>query len=239
MKILITAPSCAGKSTIIFKVKQFFVDDIRGVWSRENTIDGHRTGFSSILGDGTEKEFMSKHESTESKLADADSIYTIGSYRVNLSVIDEFVAPELERCLDDTNNIIYIDEIGRAQAFSERFLGAVRNLFDSDKVILATIVLEDEPWSRHFKQHSDTWLITVTPDNRDSLPYIINAMCRNAPLLNNLETDHRQHLKILFFTLLNTGQFISARKLFENTLRYVTEARVERLNSQGNISDSN
>jgi nucleoside-triphosphatase THEP1 len=232
MKILLTAPSQTGKSTVVCNVKKLFDDNLmRGIWSRENTLNGRRVGFSSILSDGTEQEFMSKFNYDNT--ASSDLMYSIGSYRVDVGVIDQFVASELEECCAEANKIIYVDEIGRAQAFSERFMIATKNLFDSEKTVLATIVYEDEPWSMHFKQHPDAWVITLTVDNRDYLPGIIGAMCRNVGLFNKLECNQRTQLKNTFFVLLSSGQYISAKKLFENTLHYITEMRVERASSPG------
>lgn len=226
MKILLTAPPRMGKSTIVSRVDSLFTnrDEIRGIWCKEMLVDGNRMGFSIILPDGSDLVFMIKEQN--SSKVDNDSENYIGKYRVLVDVLDESVVPELKACVNETGGIVYIDEIGKAQALSAKFLEVVRELFDSDRTVLATIVCSDNPWSLYFKHHPDAWVIMVTPDNRDALVPIVHAMLRSATIYNLLAVEQQARVKDLFHVFLSSGFFEATRKLFTNAIRYVIEGRV-------------
>lgn len=222
MKIVLTAPPQTGKSSLVNKLLESTHLTTRGIYSEEKLNNGIRASFSARFRNGQEKEFMTKiHHAVEF----SDRSPKVGAYAISLDVIENFIVPELQASLDDPLvELIYIDEIGRAQAHSDSFMHIVREIFQHassfNKSVLATIVYEDLPWSLEYKVDSSVWLLEVTVDNRDALVGIIDAMLQNEVYLSSLSPSKQTVAKALFFHLLEDHQFVSAKKLFSNALQY-------------------
>ena len=67
------------------------------------------------------------------------------------------------------SSLIIIDEIGKMECFSKRFVDVVTLLLDGPKILLATIALKGEGLIRQVKERPDCRLVTVTRENRDRL----------------------------------------------------------------------
>jgi nucleoside-triphosphatase len=65
--------------------------------------------------------------------------------------------------------LIIIDEIGKMECFSRRFIDLVMRLLDGSKTLVATIALKGEGFIREVKQRPDCRLVTITRENRDRL----------------------------------------------------------------------
>src|SRR5579885_1555623 len=123
MKILLTAPPGMGKSTIREKVVRGFDGKHYGIVAREVLDEsGKRIGFTSINPSGQSQQFMFYTESPS-----AESIG--GQFDVDIKAIDDFVVPELKKGMTDSSALIFVDEIGRAQAKSPLFLQTLRQIF--------------------------------------------------------------------------------------------------------------
>lgn len=66
--------------------------------------------------------------------------------------------------------LIIIDEIGKMECFSRRFIDVVTLLLDGPKTLVATIAMKSEGFIQLVKRRSDCRLVTVTRENRDRLP---------------------------------------------------------------------
>jgi nucleoside-triphosphatase len=66
--------------------------------------------------------------------------------------------------------LIIIDEIGKMECFSGRFIDVVTLLLDGPKPLVATIALKGEGFIQRVKGRPDCRLVTVTRENRDRLP---------------------------------------------------------------------
>ena len=66
--------------------------------------------------------------------------------------------------------LIIIDEIGKMECFSGRFVDVVTLLLDGPKPLVATIAMKGEGFVRRVKRRPDCRLVTVTRENRDRLP---------------------------------------------------------------------
>jgi len=224
MIILLTAPPQTGKSTLVGKVLSQTSLTSRGIFSEEklSEVDGTRVGFIVKIRSGEEKDFMTKNEAS---VHSSVQYPRVGSFIINTDVINKFIVPELEASFGDRSvELIYIDEIGRAQAHSDAFLQTVSKLFHqsagSGKSILATIVHENVDWSMEFKQSDDVWLVEVTAENRDALVNVVDSMLRCGDVLESMSVDKRNIVRSLFYFLIKENQFVSAQKLFSNALQY-------------------
>lgn len=155
----------------------------------------------------------------------------VGSYIVDLDVINTFMVAELDNCISKTPDLVYIDEIGRAQSHSSLFFNRVNSLFQLERCnILATIVEQDThgtQWSLVFKYSPQSWLIRVEEKNRNFLAPIIAALVSNYHTFERLSISQQNKTKQLFYDLLLTGQFVSAKKLFSNAIGYVCDNKIK------------
>lgn len=134
-KILITGPPRCGKSTLVSKLIEYFIDEknyiVYGFLTPEVRKDQERLGFD-IVDIYTKKSYqLARVESIKSK-------YHVGKYNVFIEELDKY----LENFVDFEQkkiNLIIIDEIGKMELYSEKFQMLIKELFLSKKSIIATI----------------------------------------------------------------------------------------------------
>jgi nucleoside-triphosphatase len=74
-----------------------------------------------------------------------------------------------------------VDEIGKMECFSQRFVAAMRALLDSDRRVLATIARRGTGFIAEVRRRGDAELLEVTARSRDLLPEEIVAWARAGP----------------------------------------------------------
>ena len=221
MKILLTAPPATGKSTVIGKVVGAFRGTKRGIVAREIRDEhGERSGFTSVNEAGGCRQFMFFTETP-----DENSIG--GLFNVDVAAVDDFVVPELKEGLAARCGLLYVDEIGRAQAKSVAFLDALREILAGNVNVLASIVYDDEPWSLEFKHHPDVCILEVTEKNRDVLPEILLAAFNQEVLFRSLTRDQKSRVMQWLVEFVRADQFDSALKIFVNALPYLHNRKIE------------
>lgn len=70
---------------------------------------------------------------------------------------------------DSPAPLIIIDEIGKMECFSMRFIDNVMLLLGGPKTLVATIALKGEGFIKQVKWRPDYRLVTITRENRDRL----------------------------------------------------------------------
>ena len=226
MKILLTAPPAVGKSTVIAKVIEGHPNRAFGIIAREMLdADEQRVGFTSIDSEGRSQQFMFK----ENNLANA----TVGGeYSVSVDAIDNFVVPELKKgLLASADALLYVDEIGRAQAQSRLFLETLRAVMDAPNNVLASIVYDDEPWSMEFKSKPLVCLLRVDVQNRAALPQILACSYSASSNFKRLNIRQQKQVYRYLKEFVESYKFDSATKLFTNALPYVLENKIEELDT--------
>lgn len=161
MKILLTAPPKTGKSTLLKKLIDAYPNKRYGILAGEIRDESNNwVGFEAIDLEGNRQTFM--------HVSKIDSPIKVGDkYNIDVGVIDNFMTQPLLEGLNNQDGLIFIDEIGRAESYSQKFMDTVRAIFNSNVDFIATVVFDDEPWSMEFKNHPDVTLITLTQENRD------------------------------------------------------------------------
>lgn len=222
MNILLTGAPGIGKSTLLEHIVDQAHIDFFGVIGREiQDSEQGRLGFEAVTVEG--------HRRTFAHVSDfLDSQYSVGKFHVDVDAFDSFVVPELQRAKNHSTAFVLIDEIGRMQSFSDLFLNEVRTLFSTSQNILATIVFDDEPWSREFKNDPSVFLIEVNKNNRDSLARILIAAVNNADAYHRLLKSQRAQVKKWFYEFIRDEQFEYAYKLMRNTIEYVADRRLQK-----------
>jgi nucleoside-triphosphatase len=92
----------------------------------------------------------------------------VSRYGVDVEGFERLVLPVLS--LAGEAHAYLIDEIGKMETFSARFVEAVGKLLDGEKPVVATIALHGGGVIRRIRNRTDATTITVTPSNRDALP---------------------------------------------------------------------
>ena len=128
--ILITGLPGCGKSTLINElIKKLKNKKIKGILTPEIRKDNYRYGFKII-------DFSSKKEEILASV-DIKSKFRVSKYGINVIGIDRIVDKFLENF--EKAEIIILDEIGKMEFFSEKFKKMLDKVFNSDKIIIATI----------------------------------------------------------------------------------------------------
>lgn len=156
-KILLTGlPSC-GKTTAVMKIiANLDPKKITGFYTQEIRQNNTRKGFCWRRLDGAEG--ILAHVDVKSPLK-------VGKYGVDVACFEEFVVPILDVERTDAE-LFVIDEIGKMECLSEKFVTAIRRLFVSDKSILATVAQKGSGFVWQVKSYPAK-LFALTRQNRD------------------------------------------------------------------------
>jgi len=157
--LLITGLPGVGKSTVVrhvagavrgLRVEGFITDEIR--------INGRRVGFQLAPLHG--KSRVLAH-------VEIDSRHRVGRYGVDVRAVDEVVGETLERKAGA--DLYLIDEIGKMECFSRRFVSAVERLLDLGHPLVATIHRDPGGFAGRIKRRPDVDLWEITRGNRDDM----------------------------------------------------------------------
>jgi len=157
-KVLLTGAPGVGKTTVMIRLAQRLTGRVvAGFYTDEIRKGGRREGFraTTFSGDST----VLAHVSVQSK-------QRVGRYGVDVPAFEELVMPELSRPCD----MLLIDEIGKMECFSTRFVNAVRRLLDASQPVIATIAIRGGGFIAEVKARSDVEIWQVTKTDRDALP---------------------------------------------------------------------
>lgn len=161
--ILLTALPKTGKSTAISKIAETMAsENCYGFITKEVSENNERTGFEINTLSGVRATLSSIYY---------ESDIMVGKYGVNLEAFESVCLPELNH----SNGIIFIDEIGPMQLYSENFKKRLMELAKEDVTVIGTIYYESYPWIDDFKKLPQVELIELTLENRDDMPKVILA----------------------------------------------------------------
>ena len=128
-----------------------------GFYTGEIRIAGRREGFEVSTFSG--QVAVLAHVKTHSP-------HRVGRYGVDVAAFERTVLPELERRAE----VLLIDEIGKMECFSARFVQVVRGLLNGNAPLVATVALSGTGFIAEVKRRPDVRLWQVTTANRDELP---------------------------------------------------------------------
>ncbi len=157
--LLITGLPGIGKTTLIKKLSQelkhlhpvgFYTEEIRE--------EGVRKGFGLISLNG--KRGLLSHK-------DIKSPYRVGKYKVDIEDFENFL--DSVPFFDPLSRLIIIDEIGKMECLSDPFKNLLKKIFDSGKLVIATIALKGSGLIAETKERQDIQLFEMTKHNKDSL----------------------------------------------------------------------
>jgi len=157
-KILLTGLPGCGKTTAIMKIIDSLDSErIAGFYTQEIRQNNIRKGFSWKRLDGAEGTLAH---------VDIKSRFKVGKYGVDVAGFEESVVPILGVEQTDVE-LFVIDEIGKMECFSEKFVAAVRRLFASEKSVLATVAQKGAGLISEVKNYPNTELFNLTSAGRE------------------------------------------------------------------------
>lgn len=172
--LLLTGRPGVGKTTLVLRVAErlkprpggFYTEEVREKAPRE-PLKGERRGFRAVTFDGV-----------ASMIADVDFRRTppVGRYGVDVAAIDRLADAALRpRPFDSAQGrrdvaVFIIDEIGKMECLSERFVEATQALLDSGRLVVATVGERGSGFIADVKRRPDAELWEVTRQNRDEMP---------------------------------------------------------------------
>jgi nucleoside-triphosphatase len=158
--LLLTGVPGVGKTTVIRQVAAGLPGwSARGFTTEEIRVGGRRTGFGLQTLDG---------RSATLAHVDLASPHRVGSYGVDVATVDRIAMTVL--VVDPATQVYLIDEIGKMECLSPRFVTAVTALLDSPKLLVATIAARGGGFIERARGRPDVEVWTVTRENRDGLP---------------------------------------------------------------------
>ena len=147
-------PGC-GKTTLIKEIIKELDLKAGGFYTSEIREKGQRLGFKIITLDGGEG--ILAHVNVKSP-------YRVSKYKVNIEDLEKLGVKSILDALNQ-NKVIIIDEVGKAEMYSEKFKKAVEAALDSKNKILGTIMLKPNPFCDKIKRRQDTKVFYLTKEN--------------------------------------------------------------------------
>ena len=167
--ILISGLPGIGKTTLIKKIYKelkdknpigFYTEEIRNGERRKGFelmgLNGQRILFAHIL---------------------LESSHQVGKYKVDVEAFDKFLKSIDFKTRD---NLIIIDEIGKMECLSPKFVKLIWEILDSDNLVIATISHTDGGIKGRIKERDDVELYKMNLDNRGKIhSEILNKFVSN------------------------------------------------------------
>lgn len=157
--LLLTGAPGVGKTTLVHRVADSLGSRRIGGFTTEEIRDGgRRSGFRLVPFRGEER--VMAH-------VDLRGRPRVGRYGVDVSAIDAAAETALSR--DPAVQAHLVDEIGKMECLSERFVAAMRRLLEGDRPVVATVARRGGGFIAEVKQRAEAELLEVHPRNRDAL----------------------------------------------------------------------
>jgi nucleoside-triphosphatase len=163
--LLLTGPPGSGKTTALRRALAALDDrwSLAGFYTEEIRTAGVRRGFRAVTLDGTVRDLARD---------DIRGAARVGRYGVDLSVMDALAATlRPVRTVDAW----LVDEIGKMECLSPRFVAAMRALLDDVVPVVATIALRGGGFIAEVKRRPDVELWTLGRGPRDAMPAAVAA----------------------------------------------------------------
>lgn len=163
--LLITGFPGTGKTTLLVRLVRRLADlQPTGFYTEEIREAGVRQGFRLVSIDG--KEGILAHINLHAR-------HRIGRYGVNIGDFETFLA-DLD-LLGSSRQLVFIDEIGKMESLSPRFVELMRELLASPKTVVATVALKGAGFVEEVKGRPDCEIKEVTMANREKLVEELSA----------------------------------------------------------------
>ncbi len=169
-KYLLTGPPGSGKSTVIMRcVGLLRMEGLRigGISTPELREKGRRIGFKIVdLASGREAIMAG---------VDIPSIHRVGRYGVDVTAFESVALPALDGA-EKRFDVVFIDEIGRMELYSNLFSRRIIELLTGPVTLIAVV----------HRDYADLYgkygaLFWVSQENRDALPLSLASQVLRFP----------------------------------------------------------
>jgi nucleoside-triphosphatase len=133
--------------------------DARGFVTGELRAGGRRVGFAVETLEG-ERAVLAH--------VDLPGLPRVGRYGVDLQAFERVALPVLDRVRD--GDVIVVDELGKMELASDRFVAAFERLLERPVSLVATVHVFRHPFTDRLERRPDVEVIRVTSANGDLLP---------------------------------------------------------------------
>jgi len=158
--LLITGRPGAGKTTAIRAIAAALAArPLAGFYTEEIRRAGERQGFRLVTFDG--RSAVMAH-------VDFTGRPRVGRYGVDVALLDAMAESGLAP--GGPVECYLVDEIGKMECLSPRFVSALRDVLDGPLPVVATVARSGRGFIAEVKQRSDAECWELTPSNRDGLP---------------------------------------------------------------------
>jgi len=173
IKIGITGLPQAGKTLTLIKVIEMLEAEglkVGGMITEPMAEKNHKGGFYVIDWRTKEKGILAS--------SDIKSKFTVGKFGIDLGVLEDIGVNALMKACEESD-VIVIDEVGKIEVESEKFVNAVKYCLDVEKPILLTLHKKSRnPLLQDIRRRDDVRILEVTPINRNLLPYKIMKLMK-------------------------------------------------------------
>ena len=157
--ILLTGLPGVGKTTVIKQLAESLaIYQADGFFTQEIREQGIRQGFELITLGGRHQ--LLSH-------VNISGPHRIGKYGVDLAGFEALL--ETLNLSHSPSRVVILDEIGKMECLSRRFMEEVEALLHSSKMVIATVTLKGGGFPANVKKRPDCRVITVNYSNRSTL----------------------------------------------------------------------
>ena len=157
--LLLTAAPGTGKTTVMRRLAERLGDArIAGFYTAEIRARGARRGFRLVAYDGTEA--LIAH-------VELPKTHRVGKYGVDVAAMDR--AADGALAPRPGIELYLVDEIGKMECLSERFVVHMRRILDGRVPVIATVAKRGTGFIAEVKRREDCELWTLTRTNRDAM----------------------------------------------------------------------